>query len=207
MRIGEIVSAVPVIPVIVLEDAAQAVPLARALLAGGLTVLEVTLRSEAALQSIRLIARELPQAIVGAGTVLSAADLMAAREAGAHFAVSPGSTPALLEAGRSCGLPFLPGVMTPSDVMAAFAAGYDILKFFPAAQAGGVDMLKALAGPLPGVRFCPTGGISLANAPDFLALPNVCCVGGSWVTPADAVRASDWATITRLAQQAQRLRA
>jgi 2-dehydro-3-deoxyphosphogluconate aldolase/(4S)-4-hydroxy-2-oxoglutarate aldolase len=207
MRIGEIVSAIAVIPVIVLEDAAQAVPLAHALLAGGLTVLEVTLRSEAALQSIRLIAREVPQAIVGAGTVLSAADLVAAREAGAHFAVSPGSTPALLESGRSCGLPFLPGVMTPSDVIAAVAAGYDILKFFPAAQAGGVDMLKALAGPFPGVKFCPTGGISLANAPDFLALPNACCVGGSWITPADAIRALDWATITRLAQQAQRLRA
>jgi len=176
-------------------------------LAGGLTVLEVTLRSEAALQSIRLIAREVPQAIVGAGTVLSAADLTAAREAGAHFAVSPGSTPALLESGRSCGLPLLPGVMTPSDVIAAVAAGYDILKFFPAAQAGGVDMLKALAGPFPGVRFCPTGGISLANAPDFLALPNVCCVGGSWITAADSIRASDWATITRFAQQAQRLRA
>jgi 2-dehydro-3-deoxyphosphogluconate aldolase/(4S)-4-hydroxy-2-oxoglutarate aldolase len=207
MLMREIVSATPVIPVIVLQDAAQAVPLARALVAGGLTVLEVTLRTEAAIQGIRLIAREVPQAIVGAGTVLSAGDLTAARDAGAHFTVSPGSTPALLEAGRSFGLPFLPGVMTPSDAMAAVAAGYDILKFFPAAQAGGVDMLKAFAGPFPAVKFCPTGGISLANAQDFLALPNVCCVGGSWITPADALRASDWPGITRLAQQAQRLRA
>jgi 2-dehydro-3-deoxyphosphogluconate aldolase/(4S)-4-hydroxy-2-oxoglutarate aldolase len=207
MLIRDVVTAAPVIPVIVLEDAAQAVPLARALLAGGLTVLEVTLRTEAALRSISLIAREVPTAIVGAGTVLSAGDFAAAREAGAHFAVSPGSTAALLDSGRSCGLPFLPGVMTPSEAMAAVAAGYDTLKFFPAAQGGGVDMLKAFAGPLPGVKFCPTGGISLANAPDFLALPNVSCVGGSWITPAEAIRASDWATITRLARQAQRLRA
>jgi 2-dehydro-3-deoxyphosphogluconate aldolase/(4S)-4-hydroxy-2-oxoglutarate aldolase len=206
MLIRDVVSAAPVIPVIVLEDAAQAAPLARALLAGGLPVLEVTLRSEAALQSIRAIAREVPAAIVGAGTVLNAGDLAAAREAGARFVVSPGSTAALLESGKSCGLPFLPGVMTPSEVIAAVAAGYDTLKFFPAAQGGGVDMLKALVGPFPGVKFCPTGGISLANAPDFLALPNVCCVGGSWITPADAIRASDWTTITRLALQAQRLR-
>jgi 2-dehydro-3-deoxyphosphogluconate aldolase / (4S)-4-hydroxy-2-oxoglutarate aldolase len=207
MLIRDVVSAAPVIPVIVMEDASYAVPLARALLAGGLTVLEVTLRTAAALESIRLIAREVPQAMVGAGTVLNAGDFAAARDAGAHFAVSPGSTDALLEYGRSCGMPFLPGVMTPSEVMAAVAAGYDILKFFPAAQGGGVDMLKAFAGPFPGVKFCPTGGISLANASDFLALPNVCCVGGSWITPSDAMRASDWAIITRLARQAQRLRA
>jgi 2-dehydro-3-deoxyphosphogluconate aldolase / (4S)-4-hydroxy-2-oxoglutarate aldolase len=204
--IAEVVSAVPVIPVIVLEDVAHAVPLARALLAGGLTVLEVTLRSEAALSGIRAIARELPQARVGAGTVLSADDLVAAREVGAHFAVSPGSTGALLESGRSCGLPFMPGVMTPSEVAAALAAGYDTLKFFPAAQAGGVDMLRAMAGPFPRAKFCPTGGISLANAPDFLALPNVVCVGGSWIAPAESIRASDWGAITRLAQQAHRLR-
>ena len=207
MSIREVVNAAPVIPVIVLEDVAHAVPLARALLAGGLTVLEVTLRSDAALPGIRAIARELPQARIGAGTVLSVDDLTAAREAGAHFTVSPGSTPALLESGRTCGLPFLPGVMTPSEVAMALAAGYDTLKFFPAAQAGGVEMLKALAGPFPQVKFCPTGGISLATAPDFLALPNVSCVGGSWITPAASVRASDWASITRLAQQACRLRA
>jgi 2-dehydro-3-deoxyphosphogluconate aldolase/(4S)-4-hydroxy-2-oxoglutarate aldolase len=207
MLIGDVVSAAPVIPVIVLEDAADAVPLARALLAGGLPVLEVTLRTEAALAGIRAIAREVPQAIVGAGTVLGSDDLAAAREAGAHFAVSPGATAALFEAGRSGGLPLLPGVMTPSEVAAALAAGYDTLKFFPAAQAGGVEMLKALAGPFPRVKFCPTGGITLASALDFLALPNVCCVGGSWITPAASIRASDWTSITRLARQAQRLRA
>ena len=206
MPIREVVCAAPVVPVIVLEDAAHAVPLARALLAGGLTVLEVTLRSDAALPGIRAIAREVPQAKVGAGTVLSVDDLAAAREAGAQFAVSPGSTPALLESARTCGLPFLPGVMTPSEVAAALAAGYDTMKFFPAGQAGGVEMLKALAGPFPQVKFCPTGGISLANASDFLALPNVVCVGGSWITPGASIRASDWAAITRLAQQASRLR-
>jgi len=204
--IREVVSVAPVIPVIVLEDPIHAVPLARALLAGGLTVLEVTLRSDAAPPGIRAIAREVPQARVGAGTVVSAADLAAARDAGAQFAVSPGCTPALLQAARTCGLPFLPGVMTPSDVAAALAAGYDTMKFFPAAQAGGVEMLKALAGPFPHAKFCPTGGISLATAPDFLALPNVVCVGGSWITPAASVQASDWAAITRLAQQACRLR-
>src|SRR5258708_832557 len=156
MLIGDVVSAAPVIPVIVLEDATDAVPLARALLAGGLPVLEVTLRTEAALASIRAIAREVPQAIVGAGTVLGSDDLAAAREAGAHFAVSPGATAALLEAGRSCGLPLLPGVMTPSEVAAAFAAGYDTLKFFPAAQAGGVEVLEALAGPFSPLKFRPT---------------------------------------------------
>jgi 2-dehydro-3-deoxyphosphogluconate aldolase / (4S)-4-hydroxy-2-oxoglutarate aldolase len=206
MPITDVVSAGPVIPVIVLEDAADAVPLARALLAGGLAVLEVTLRTEAALQSIRAITREVPQAIVGAGTVLSERDLVAAREAGAHFAVSPGSTASLLASARSFGLPFLPGVMTPTEVVAAVAADYRILKFFPAAQAGGVDMLKAFAGPFPDVKFCPTGGISLANAPEFLSLSNVCCVGGSWITPADSIRAADWSTITRLASQARRLR-
>ena len=206
MPIAEVVSAAPVIAVIVLEDVAHAVPLARALLAGGLTVLEVTLRTGAALPGIRAIARELPQAKVGAGTVLSATDLVAAREAGAHFAVSPGCTGALLESGRSCGLPFMPGVMTPTEVAAAVAAGYDTLKFFPAAQAGGADMLRALAGPFPQAKFCPTGGITLANAQDFLALPNVVCAGGSWMAPAESIRASDWGAITRLAQQAHRLR-
>jgi 2-dehydro-3-deoxyphosphogluconate aldolase/(4S)-4-hydroxy-2-oxoglutarate aldolase len=206
MPIGDIVSAAPVIPVIALERASDAVPLARALLAGGLPVLEVTLRTDAALAAIRAIARDVPQAVVGAGTVLSRADLNAAREAGARFAVSPGAGPELLAAGRDGPLPLLPGVMTPSEVMAAVAAGYDTLKFFPAVQAGGVEMLKALAGPFPRVTFCPTGGISLASAPQFLSLPNVCCVGGSWLAPAASVAAGDWASITRLAQQARRLR-
>lgn len=207
MLIDDIVSAAPVISVIVLERAADAVPLARALLAGGLPVIEVTLRTDAALEAIRAIAREVPQAIVGAGTVLDAADLSGAREAGAHFAVSPGATPELLDSAATSGFPLLPGVMTPSDVIAAIAGGYDVLKFFPAVQAGGVDMLKAFAGPFPRVRFCPTGGINLSNAPEFLALPNVCCVGGSWIAPADSIRAADWGAVTRLAAQARRLRA
>jgi 2-dehydro-3-deoxyphosphogluconate aldolase/(4S)-4-hydroxy-2-oxoglutarate aldolase len=207
MLIGDVVCAAPVIPVIVLERAADAVPLARALLSGGLPVIEVTLRTDAALEAIRAIAREVPQAIVGAGTVRGRADLDAARDAGARFAVSPGATAELLAAGRESGLPLLPGAMTPSEVIAAVAAGYDTLKLFPAAQAGGVDMLKALAGPFPHVKFCPTGGISLASAPEYLALPNVCCVGGSWIAPPASIRAADWASITRLALQARRLRA
>ena len=206
MRISEVVAAAPVIPVIVLERVADAVPLARALLSGGLPVLEVTLRTSAALASIESIAREVPQAIVGAGTVLSRADLRAAGAAGARFAVSPGIAPELLAAGHESDLELLPGVMTPSEVMAAAAAGYDTLKFFPAAQAGGVEMLRAWAGPFPRMRFCPTGGITLANAPDYLALPNVCCVGGSWIASAERVHAQDWPAITRLAQQARRLR-
>lgn len=207
MLIGDVVSAAPVIPVIVLERATDAVPLARALLAGGLPVLEVTLRTDAALEAIRAIAREVPQAIVGAGTVLDAADLSAAREAGAHFAVSPGATSELLESARAGGFALLPGVMTPSDVIAAVAAGHRALKFFPAVQAGGIQMLKAFAGPFSQVKFCPTGGINLSNASEFLALPNVCCIGGSWITPASAIQAGDWSSITRLASQARRLRA
>lgn len=207
MLIDDIVAAAPVIPVILLERVADAVPLARALLAGGLPVIEVTLRTDAALEAIRAIAREVPEAIVGAGTVLDAADLSGAREAGAHFAVSPGATPELLDSAGADGFPLLPGVMTPSDVIAAITGGYDVLKFFPAVQAGGVDMLKAFAGPFPQVRFCPTGGINLSNAPEFLALPNVCCIGGSWITAANLIQAADWGAVTRLASQARRLRA
>jgi 2-dehydro-3-deoxyphosphogluconate aldolase / (4S)-4-hydroxy-2-oxoglutarate aldolase len=207
MLIRDIVSATPVMPVIVIERAADAVPLARALLAGGIRVLEVTLRTAAALDGIRAIAREVPQALVGAGTVLSPADFEAARQAGARFAVSPGATPELLAAAGRDGLPFLPGVMTPSDLVAAVTAGYQVLKFFPAVPAGGVAMLNALAGPFPQVQFCPTGGISLDSAPQFLALPNVCCVGGSWITPAALIQSKDWSSITRLAQQARSLRA
>jgi 2-dehydro-3-deoxyphosphogluconate aldolase/(4S)-4-hydroxy-2-oxoglutarate aldolase len=207
MLIRDIVSAAPVMPVLVLERAADAVPLARALLAGGIRVLEVTLRTPAALEAIGAIAREVPQALVGAGTVLSRADLEAARAAGARFAVSPGATPELLAAGRDAGLPLMPGVMTPSDVVAAVAAGYQVLKFFPAVPAGGVAMLNAFAGPFPQVQFCPTGGISLASAPQFLALPNVCCVGGSWITLAAMIQAGHWSEITQLAKQASSLRA
>jgi 2-dehydro-3-deoxyphosphogluconate aldolase/(4S)-4-hydroxy-2-oxoglutarate aldolase len=196
----------PVIPVIVIDDAAQAVPLARALLAGGVRVLEVTLRTPAALQAIHSIAREVPEALVGAGTILNPEDLRLALEAGARFGISPGATPELLRAARDAALPFLPGVATASEAMAALAAGFSAMKFFPAAQAGGVAMLKALAGPLPQLRFCPTGGITPATAPDYLRLPNVACVGGSWLTPADRVAAGDWAAITALAQQATALR-
>lgn len=192
----------PVIPVLVIDRARDAVPLANALLEGGLRVLEVTLRTPAALEVIRQIAGALPQAVVGAGTVLNAAQLCAARDAGAAFAVSPGLTPALAAASRDIGLPLLPGVQTASEVMAAREAGFACLKFFPAQPAGGVPMLKALAGPFPELRFCPTGGITLASAPDFLALPNVACVGGTWLTPREAVAAGDWAAITALARQA-----
>lgn len=207
MLIDDILTAGPVIPVIVLDDETQAVPLARALVAGGVRVLEVTLRTSAAIASIRAIAREVPEAIVGAGTLLNRADIEAALDAGARFGVSPGATPDLLTTARDAGLPLLPGVMTPSEAIAAITAGYTRLKLFPAVQAGGIAMLKALHGPFPQLRFCPTGGISLATAPDFLALPNVACVGGSWLTPADKVKAGDWAAITQLARETSKLKA
>ncbi|WP_213959858.1 bifunctional 4-hydroxy-2-oxoglutarate aldolase/2-dehydro-3-deoxy-phosphogluconate aldolase [Variovorax sp. dw_954] len=192
----------PVIPVIVIDRLEDAVPLARALVAGGIRVLEVTLRTPMALQAIETIANEVEGAITGVGTITRAEDFQRARKAGAVFGVSPGLTPDLIAAARDNDLPLLPGVMTPSDVIAARAAGYSELKLFPAQQAGGIGMLKALAGPFPGVTFCPTGGISAATAPDFLALPNVACVGGSWLTPADAVAGKDWARISELARQA-----
>jgi 2-dehydro-3-deoxyphosphogluconate aldolase/(4S)-4-hydroxy-2-oxoglutarate aldolase len=196
----------PVIPVIVLQRVQDAVPLAEALLAGGVKVLEVTLRTPVALQCIAAIARALPEAVLGAGTVRSAADAQAALDAGSRFAVSPGYTTDLGAACRRIGLPLLPGVATASEVMAASADGLGFLKFFPAQQAGGLAMLKALGGPFPDIAFCPTGGISLDSAPQFLALPNVKVCGGSWLTPADAVAAGDWARVTRLAREAQALR-
>ena len=197
----------PVIPVIVLQRVQDAVPLAEALLAGGIKVLEVTLRSPVALQCIAAIAKALPEAIVGAGTIRNAADAQAALDAGSRFAVSPGYTADVGAACRRIGLPLLPGVASASEVMAASADGLQFLKFFPAVQAGGLAMLKALGGPFPDVVFCPTGGISLDTAPQFLALPNVKVCGGSWLTPADAVAAGDWSRITRLAREAQALRA
>lgn len=197
----------PVIPVIVIDDAAQAVPLARALVDGGVRVLEITLRTKAAPAAIRAIAREVPDAIVGAGTITRLEDLKLAQDAGARFGVSPGATPELMAAARAAGLPFLPGVMTPTDMLVALAADYSALKFFPAAPAGGVAALKAMSGPFPRLSFCPTGGIDLATAPDYLALPNVACVGGSWLTPPALVQRRDWAGITRLAKQASALRA
>ena len=196
----------PVIPVIVLQRVQDAVPLAEALLAGGVKVLEVTLRTPVALQCIEAIARALLQALVGAGTVRSAVDAQAALDAGSRFAVSPGYTAEVGTACRRIGLPLLPGVATASEVMAAQADGLGFLKFFPAMQAGGLAMLKALGGPFPDVAFCPTGGIGLDTAPQFLALPNVRVCGGSWLTPADAVASGDWARITRLAREAQALR-
>ena len=196
----------PVIPVIVLHDVAHAVPMARALVAGGVRMLEVTLRTPQALACMEAIAREVPEAVVGAGTVRSKADAQAAANAGARFAVSPGYTTEVGAACRRIGLPLLPGVATASEVMAAQADGLSFLKFFPAQQAGGIAMLKALGGPFPDIAFCPTGGISLATAPQFLALSNVKVCGGSWLTPADAVAAGDWARITRLAREAQALR-
>lgn len=196
----------PVIPVIVLQQLEHAVPMARALLEGGVKVLEVTLRTPVALRCIEAIAREVPQAIVGAGTIRSAADARAALDAGALFGVSPGYTAAVGKACADAGLPLLPGVATASEVMAAMAHGIHFLKFFPASAAGGVPMLKALQGPFPDVRFCPTGGITPETAPQYLALPHVPVCGGSWLTPADALAQRDWARLTRLAREASALR-
>ena len=203
----QVMTDAPVIPVIVLSDIAHAVPLARALVAGGIRMLEVTLRTPVALACIERIARDVPEAVVGAGTVRSAADAQAASLAGARFAVSPGYLHAIGKACRESGLPLLPGVATGSEIMAAQQDGYSALKFFPAMQAGGPALLKAWQGPFGDVQFCPTGGVTAANAGDFLALSNVVCVGGSWLTPADAVAQGDWARITQLARAACRLRA
>lgn len=195
----------PVIPVIVLTDVAQAVLMARALVAGGIRMLEVTLRTPQALSCIEAIARDVPEAVVGAGTVRSPQDAQASAIAGARFIVSPGYTSALGQACRDVGLPLLPGVATGSEIMMAQADGLSELKFFPAMQAGGPAMLKAWNGPFGDVRFCPTGGVTAANAMEFLALPNVVCVGGSWLTPPDALARGNWAQITALAFQASRL--
>ena len=207
MNIRDILNAGPVMPVIVLDNIDDAVPLARALVAGGIRVLEVTLRTSAALDCVRAICEDVPGAIVGVGTITTTADLDAARAAGAAFGVSPGTTPALLAAARDSGFPFLPGVMTPSDVIAVISAGFTAMKLFPARQAGGVGMLKALAGPFPQVIFCPTGGIDSASAAEYLALPNVACVGGSWLSPATLMAAHDWRAIENLARAATSLRA
>ncbi len=195
----------PVIPVIVLNDIAHAVPMARALVAGGIRMLEVTLRTPQALACIEAIARDVPEAVVGAGTVRTRADAQAAAMAGARFAVSPGFTPAVGQACRDVGLALLPGVATGSEIMQALEAGFTELKFFPALQAGGPAMLKAWSGPFFDVKFCPTGGVTLQNAPDLLALPNVLCVGGSWLVPADALAQGDWARITQLARATKNL--
>ncbi|MFE8645233.1 bifunctional 4-hydroxy-2-oxoglutarate aldolase/2-dehydro-3-deoxy-phosphogluconate aldolase [Sphingomonas sp. NCPPB 2930] len=201
----EVMRDAPVIPVIVLHDVAHAVPLARALVAGGIRMLEVTLRTPQGLASIEAIAREVPEAVAGAGTVRTAAEAAAVARAGARFAVSPGYTRAVGQACKDAGLPLLPGVATGSEIMMAQEDGLTELKFFPALQAGGPAMLKAWHGPFGDISFCPTGGISTANAAEFLGLPNVACVGGSWLTPADAIAAGDWDRITALARTASQL--
>ncbi|MFF7376390.1 bifunctional 4-hydroxy-2-oxoglutarate aldolase/2-dehydro-3-deoxy-phosphogluconate aldolase [Streptomyces massasporeus] len=197
----------PVVPVVVIEDAADAVPLARALVAGGLPAIEVTLRTPAALEAIREIAREVPGAVVGAGTVIRPAQVAEAVAAGSRFLVSPGWTDVLLEAMRASGVPFLPGVSTASEVVALLERGVREMKFFPAQAAGGTAYLKSLSGPLPQARFCPTGGIGPASAPEYLALPNVGCVGGSWMLPQDALAARDWGRVEELARAAAGLSA
>jgi len=196
----------PVIPVVTLEDVRHAAPLARALLAGGVEVIELTLRTPAALACLRAIADEVPEIVLGAGTVLDAEQADAAVAAGAGFVVTPGVTPALLRHLPGLGVPALPGAATVSEALTLLEAGISELKFFPAGPAGGPAYLSALAGPLPQVRFCPTGGISAGNAADYLALPNVGCVGGSWLTPRDALAAQDWARVTELARATLDLR-
>jgi len=207
MKLLDIMHASPVIPVIAIDDIHHAVPMARALVAGGIRVLEVTLRTAHGLSAIRAIAEQVPDAIVGVGTITQPEEFAAAREAGAVFGVSPGLTPALIQAAKSSGLPLLPGTMTPSEIMTAREAGFRQLKLFPAVPAGGVGMLNAIAGPLSDVVFCPTGGISQESAAQFLACKNVACVGGSWLTPKEALQAGDWGRITALARAASALRA
>ncbi|MCC2277236.1 bifunctional 4-hydroxy-2-oxoglutarate aldolase/2-dehydro-3-deoxy-phosphogluconate aldolase [Streptomyces morookaense] len=196
----------PVLPVVVIDDVSRAVPLARALVAGGLPAIEVTLRTHAALTAIRAVAEEVPEAVVGAGTVLRPAQAEAAVQAGARFLVSPGWTERLLDAMRASGVPFLPGVSTASEVLALLERGVREMKFFPAEAAGGAPYLKSLAGPLPTARFCPTGGIGPGAARAYLALPNVGCVGGTWMAPPEAVRSGDWGRVAELAREAAQLR-
>lgn len=201
-----ILTAAPVVPVLTIEDVTIAVELASALVRGGLPAIEITLRSAAALDAITAVATEVEGAFAGAGTVLDAAQLEKAERAGAIFAVSPGASPGLLDAAADSALPLLPGAATPSEVMALSERGYEIQKFFPAGPAGGIAYLKALAAPLAAIRFCPTGGVSLQNAPEYLKLDNVLCVGGSWVAPQDAIAARDWHRIEGLARQAANLK-
>ena len=201
----QVIQDAPVIPVIVLNDVAHAVPMARALVAGGIRMLEVTLRTAQALACMEAITRHVPEAVLGAGTVRSAADAKAAASAGARFAVSPGYTAAVGQACRDLDLPLLPGVATGSEIMQCQEDGLTALKFFPALQAGGVAILKAWGGPFADIRFCPTGGVTPQNAKEFLALPNVVCVGGSWLVPQDALLQGDWQRITRLAAESRSL--
>lgn len=202
----EILSAGAVIPVMAIDDLNTAVDLAHALVEGGIPTLEITLRTPAGIHAIRLIAKEVPNAIIGAGTVTNPDQLKAVEDAGAVFAISPGLHESLAKASHQSSIPLIPGVATPSEVQLALEHGIDTLKLFPAEVVGGKAMLKALYGPYADVRFCPTGGISLQSAPDYLALPNVLCVGGSWLTPKDAVKNREWNTITRLAREAAALK-
>ncbi len=206
MNIREIVGLAPVIPVLTITELEHAVPLARALFEGGLTVLEITLRTPVALAAIEAMRKAVPQAIVGVGTLTRPADFAAADRVGAQFGVTPGLTAELAGAARGARFPLLPGVMTPTELIAARIAGFNVVKLFPAQQAGGIGMLQALGAPFPDVLFCPTGGITRATAPDFLALPNVVCVGGSWVAPRALLAAGDWAGIESLARDAAGLR-
>jgi 2-dehydro-3-deoxyphosphogluconate aldolase/(4S)-4-hydroxy-2-oxoglutarate aldolase len=202
----EVLTLAPVLPVVVIDDASRAEPLARALLAGGVNTVEITLRTSAAIEAIRAMARSVPEMIVGAGTVLNESDLHAAAEAGARYALAPGATPRLLKAARKAPIPFIPGVATSSEVMRGLALGYRCFKFFPAEQLGGAAAVKALAGPLAAARFCPTGSITADKAPAYLALDNVLCVGGSWVAPTEKIAAGDWTAIETLARQAAALK-
>ncbi|MEO9615889.1 MAG: 2-dehydro-3-deoxy-phosphogluconate aldolase [Nitratireductor sp.] len=195
----------PVIPVLKIDRAADAAPLARALAKGGLPAIEITLRTREAIDAIRIAAAEVPEAVIGAGTILNARQFDQAVRAGARFVVSPGTTQELLDAARSTDVPLLPGATTPSEIMAAAEEGYSILKFFPAEQSGGIAFLKALSAPLAGTRFCPTGGVTPANAPTYLSLPNVICVGGSWIVPDTLLQAGDWDGIEALAREAAAL--
>jgi 2-dehydro-3-deoxyphosphogluconate aldolase / (4S)-4-hydroxy-2-oxoglutarate aldolase len=202
---ASVLDVVPVMPVVVIDDLATAVPVARALVDGGLPAIELTLRTPVALDALRAIAAEVPEIALGAGTITTPAQAEAAVEAGARFLVSPGFTPDLLAAMLATGVPFLPGTSTVSEVLAVLEAGLSEMKFFPAEAAGGAAYLKSVAGPLPQARFCPTGGITPASAPSYLALPNVGCVGGSWLTPADALAAGDWDRVAALAREAAAL--
>jgi len=206
VNIREIVALAPVIPVLTITELETAVPLARALAAGGLRVLEITLRTPVALAAIEAMRQAVPDAIVGVGTLTRAVDFAAAGRVGAQFGVTPGLTPELAAASRGARFPLLPGVMTPTELITARAAGFNVLKLFPAQQAGGVGMLQALGAPFPDVLFCPTGGITRATAPEYLALPNVVCVGGSWVAPKAMLAAGDWSGIEALARDAASLR-
>lgn len=206
VTIKEIMETSPVVPVMVIENLEDAVPLAKALVEGGLKVLEITLRTAPALEAIAAIKESVPDAIVGAGTIINTETLQASLDAGAEFIVTPGSTPAIIDAAQASGVPILPGVNTPSEAMVLLEKGIAAMKFFPAEAAGGIPMLKSIAGPLPQITFCPTGGVNPKNAQEYLALPNVACVGGSWMAPTDMVKAKKWEEIKQLAAEAAALK-